>query len=48
MKTVTIRFEFPDNYNHKEVVETINGTITDMDKELANELTYTILERTTT
>lgn len=45
MKTVTIRFEFSDDYDHDEVVNEINGSITDMNEELANELSYTILER---
>ena len=45
MKTVTIRFEFPNQYNHEEIVDTINGSITDMDKELSETMTYTILER---
>ena len=45
MKTVTIRFKFPNDYDHSEIVDVINGSITDMDIELAEQLTYTILER---
>lgn len=45
MKTLTIRFEFPDVFNHQEIVETINGAVYDMDKELSEDMTYTILER---
>lgn len=45
MKTITIRFEFPDDYDHNEVVDEINGSISDMNQELANELSYTIVER---
>lgn len=45
MKTVTIRFEFPNHYDHSEIVDVINGSVTDMDKELAEKVTYTILER---
>ena len=45
MKTVTIRFEFPDQFTHDEIVDSINGSITDMEIDLANKLTYTILDR---
>ena len=45
MKTVTIRFEFPDDYDHNEIVNEINGSLMDMNEELADELSYTILER---
>lgn len=45
MKTVTIRFEFPNEYDHDEIVNEINGSLTDMNEELADELSYTILER---
>lgn len=45
MKTLTIQFEFPEIYEHQEIVETINGAISDMDKVLADNLTYTIVGR---
>jgi hypothetical protein len=45
MKTVTIRYEFPDDYDHNEIVSEINGSISDMNGELATELSYTVLER---
>lgn len=45
MKTITIQFEFPNSYDHDEIVDLINGCITDMDLELANQLTYSIMER---
>lgn len=45
MRTVTIRFEFPEKYDHNEIVEEINGSLMDMNKELADEVSYTILER---
>ena len=45
MKKLVIQFEFPDEYDHNEVVDEINGSITDMNQELADELSYTILER---
>lgn len=45
MKTVTMRFEFPDTYEHDEMVMFINGCLTDMGEELADEITYTIIER---
>lgn len=45
MKTVTIQFEFPSDYDHDEIVGTINGAISDMDNDLATEMTYTIVGR---
>lgn len=45
MKTITIQFEFPEVYEHHEIVETINGAITDCDQVLADNLTYTIVGR---
>jgi hypothetical protein len=45
MKTITIRFEFPNDYDHDEIVNEINGSLTDMNHDLATELSYTILER---
>lgn len=45
MKKLVIQFEFPEVYEHKEVLETINGAISDMDKMLADNLTYTIVGR---
>lgn len=45
MKTVTIQFEFSDDYNHNEIVDTIMGCISDMDYELAESMTYTIVGR---
>lgn len=45
MKTLTIQFEFPDDYTHEEVLDTINGAVTDMDKNLANEMSYTVMSR---
>jgi hypothetical protein len=45
MKTITIRFEFPNEYDHDEIVDEINGSLTDMNHDLATELSYTILER---
>ena len=45
MKSVTIRFEFPNDYNHDEIVGEINGSISEMNHDLATELSYTILER---
>jgi hypothetical protein len=45
MKTVTIQFEFPEVYEHEEIVATINGAICDTDKLLADNLTYTIVGR---
>ena len=47
MKTVTIRFEFPDWLEHQEVIDVINGSIYDMERELAHSINYTILERAT-
>jgi hypothetical protein len=45
MKSITMRFEFPDNLTHHEVLDIINGCISDMDIDVANVLTYTVLER---
>jgi hypothetical protein len=45
MKTLTIRFEFPNEYDHNEVVNEINGSISDMNPDLATEMSYTIVER---
>lgn len=45
MKKVTIQFEFPNKYDHDEIVNEINGSLTDMNEELAEQITYTILER---
>ena len=45
MKKIIIQFEFPNSYDYDEVVNEINGSITDMNEELANKLSYTILER---
>lgn len=43
MKTITVQYTFPENYEHEEVVATINGAITDMDSNLATELSYKLL-----
>ena len=43
-KEVTIKFEFPKKYTQNEIVDTICGAICDMDSELADVLTYTIIE----
>lgn len=45
MKTLTIKFEFPNVYDHDEIVNEINGSINDMNPELATEMSYTILDR---
>lgn len=50
MKTLTIRFEFPDTTNgvevtHDDIIEIINGCVYDMDSNFANEVTYTIVDR---
>lgn len=45
MKTVTIRYEFPDKYDHDEIVFEINGSLTEANQKLADQLTYTVLER---
>lgn len=45
MKTITIQYKFPENYDHDEIVTTINGAITDMDSDLATELSYKIIGR---
>ena len=47
MKVVTISYEFPDNYDHDEFVDIVNGALTDSDYELAEQITYTIKERKT-
>lgn len=44
MKTITVRYEFPQSYDRDEIVVTINGAITDMDSELATKLSYKIIE----
>ena len=45
MKTITIQYKFPDEYEHDEIVTTINGAIDDMDSDLASELLFKILWR---
>jgi hypothetical protein len=45
MKTITIQYRFPNDYDHDEIVTTINGAITDMDSDLATELSYKIIGR---
>lgn len=44
MKTLTIRFEFPDDYEPSDLLHEINGSLTDMNRELADRLSYTILK----
>lgn len=46
MRTITIKFEYPDNYSHEEIVQRITGSITDMDIELANNMTYEVVHET--
>lgn len=46
MRTLTIQFEFPDTYDHDDIEASLDSLIGDfMDDTLANNLTYTILER---
>lgn len=45
MKKLVIQFEFPNDYDHDEIVGEINGSLTEMNNDLATELRYTILER---
>ena len=45
MKTIIIKYKFPEEYEHDEIVSTINGAINDMDGDLAKELSYKILGR---
>ena len=45
VKTITIQYKFPEDYDHDEIVTTINGAITDMDSNLATELSYKIIGR---
>jgi hypothetical protein len=45
MKKLVIQFEFPDQFDHEEVRYELLGAITDTNQELADQVTYTILER---
>lgn len=45
MKTITIQYEFSDEYEYNEIVNTINGAITDMDSSFAKELSYKVMNR---
>ena len=44
MKTLTIRFEFPDEYESSDLLFEINGSLTDLNRDLANRVSYTILK----
>ena len=44
MQTLTIRFEFSDDYDSKDLLHEINGSLTDMNRDLADRLSYTILK----
>lgn len=46
MRTITIRFEFPNKYDHEEIESSVDSWIGDfMDTQLSNDISYTIIER---